>query len=163
MKLDEIQHWTRDDGFTLSTDKSYLDVEMIHNYLSREAYWSKGIHLELVRLLIKNSLCYGIYDGDPKLEDTPQVGFARVVSDFVRFAWLADVFVLPQYSGRGLGKWLVRTIIQHPHLNGVAFNLSTQDAHSLYTQFGFAAVEDAPRRMVRPLDWSLIFQGHGLK
>lgn len=144
--------WTRNDGFTISTDKSHLDVEMIFQFLSEESYWVKGIPKELVEASIQNSLCFGIYEGDPAVGNPKQVGFARVVSDFVRFAWLADVFVLPEYRGRRLSKWLISVIVEYPGLKGTAFNLATKDAHSLYAQFDFKPLENPERRMVRPFN-----------
>jgi GNAT superfamily N-acetyltransferase len=111
---------------------------MIHNFLSQESYWVKGIAKELVIASIENSiLCYGIYKGNPTDGSAKQIGFARVVYDLVRFSWLGDVFVLPEYRGLGLSKWLMRVITEHPKLIGTSFQLATKDAHSLYEQFGF--------------------------
>lgn len=145
------------DGFFISTDKQFLDVEVIYNFLSKESYWLKGTTKEVVEASIENSIiCYGIYDGNPANGSAKQIGFARVVSDLVRFSWLGDVFVLPNYRGRGLSKWLIQIITENPKLKGTSFQLSTKDAHTLYAQFGFKPLEQLENRMARPLDWDLI-------
>ncbi|WP_342598891.1 GNAT family N-acetyltransferase [Psychrobacillus sp. FSL H8-0483] len=145
------------DGFFICTDKSLLDVEVIYKFLSEESYWLKGISRELVIASIENSiLCYGIFDGDPTKGTTKQIGFARVVSDLVRYSWLGDVFVLPDYRGRGLSKWLMGIITEHPRLKGTNFHLGTRDAHSLYAQYGFKPLERVENSMARPLDWDAI-------
>jgi GNAT superfamily N-acetyltransferase len=120
------------EGFTISTDQTRLDLDMIHSYLSREAFWSLGIPLEVLIRAIRRSLCFGIY------EQERQIGFARVVTDGATFAYLCDVFVLPNYRGRGLSKWLMELVLGHPELQGLRrFVLATRDAHGLYAQFGF--------------------------
>ncbi len=156
--------WSRADGFTVTTDKRHLDIDLIHRFLSEESYWATGIDRELVVATIEqSSLCYGVYQGNPATdEQARQAGFARVVTDFVRFAWLGDVFILPEYRGKALGKWLMSLIVEHPLLRGVSFNLVTRDAHGLYEQFGFIPVPDAEKRMVRPLDWARIREAYGL-
>lgn len=119
-------------GFTISTDKSLLDVEMIYHYLSEESYWSKYIPKERVLRSIGNSMCFGVY------KDGRQVGFARVTTDKATFAYLADVFIKDDFRGLGLSKWLVQTILAHPELQGLRrWSLATADAHDLYSQFGF--------------------------
>ena len=116
---------------TISTDKSRLDLAVIHRFLSH-SYWAEGIPMELVGKSIEHSLCFGVYDGDR------QVGFARVISDLTTFAYLADVFILESHRGRGLSKLLMREIMGHPDLQGLRrFMLSTSDAHELYRRFGF--------------------------
>jgi GNAT superfamily N-acetyltransferase len=156
--------WTNNDGFTISTNKSFLDTEVIHNFLSKESYWVKGIEKELVIASIENSiLCYGIYEGNPADGSAKQVGFARVVSDLVRFSWLGDVFVIPEYRGRGLSKWLMRIITEHPKLMGTSFQLATKDAHSLYDQYGFKPLGQIENRMARPLDWEAVYEGYKIK
>lgn len=155
---------TNDQGFTISTNKSFLDTEVIHHFLSKDSYWVKGIPKELVIASIENSiLCYGVYEGDPHKGPAKQVGFARVVSDLVRFSWLGDVFILPEYRERGLGKWLMNVITEHPKLKGTSFQLATKDAHSLYAQFGFKPLGNIETRMNRPLDWDLVHQGHEVR
>ncbi|KIL45480.1 GNAT family N-acetyltransferase [Jeotgalibacillus soli] len=153
--------WTNNGGFTISTNKRFLDTEVIHNFLSKESYWVKGITKELVIASIENStLCYGIYEGNPTNVPAKLVGFARVVSDLVRFSWLGDVFVLPEYRGRGLSKWLMRVITEDPKLKGTSFQLATKDAHSLYEQYGFKPLGQIENRMARPLDWEVVYEGY---
>ncbi len=165
LKTDETLQWSREDGFIISTDKQHLAIETIFQFLSKESYWAKEIPKELVEFSIANStICYGIYEGDPgdPLEkNAKQVGFARVVSDLVRFSWVGDVFVLPEYRGRGLSKWLMSVITEHPYLKGTSFNLGTKDAHSLYAQYGFLPLANPENRMARPLNWSVILENHG--
>ena len=120
-----------------------MDVKFIHNYLCNESYWAKDRSLELVRMSMDNSLCFGLFDGDR------QVGFGRVATDFVVFAWLMDLFIDPGYRGRGLGKYIVKEIVEHPELQQVnGIGLRTEDAHQLYEEFGF-------ERISRPETWML--------
>lgn len=129
-------------GYTISTDKSRLDLGVIHGFLSH-SYWAEGIPLTIVRKSIDNSLCFGIYRREE------QVGFARVISDFATYAYLADVFVLETYQGQGLGKWLVQSILSHPELQGLRrWSLATRDAHGLYAQFGFKPLEKPENEML---------------
>ena len=117
--------WRRDE-YTISTDKERLNVSLIHDFLSNTSYWATGRKIEIVQRSIENSLNFGLYHGDE------QVGFARVVTDYATFAWLADVFLLEDYRGRGLGKWLMGVIISHPRLQGFRrWVLSTKDAHEI--------------------------------
>jgi GNAT superfamily N-acetyltransferase len=109
-----------------------LDVAMIHDFLARQSTWARGISRDLVIRSIRNSLCFGGY------LDHSQVAFARVVTDYSTFANLVDVFVLPEYRGRGYSKQLVANVMKHPQLQGLRrFTLHTGDAHGLYAQFGF--------------------------
>ena len=118
----------------ISTDKAELDLPLIHRFLSTQAYWSQGIPEETVARAVAGSLCFGGY-----VEGVGQVAFARVVSDFATFAYLADVFVLPEHRRRGYSKALVAEVMAHPQLQGLRrFMLATSDAHGLYTQYGFA-------------------------
>ena len=134
----------RKDGYTISTDKTRLDIAAIHSYLSDEAYWSQGIPLEIVERGIENSLCFGLYQGDT------QAGFARVISDYASFAYLCDVFILQPFRGQGLGKWLMVCVMSHPALQGLRnFLLFTKDAHGLYARSGFTQVADPGRIMVK--------------
>lgn len=127
-----IQEYDRD-GFQISTDPARLDLDVIHDFLANEAYWSPGVAREKVARQMRYSLCFGLYTG------AQQVGFARVISDFTTFAYLADVFILRPFRQQGLGKWLVQTILAHPELQGLRrLALNTRDAHSLYRRFGFA-------------------------
>ncbi|MDN3954669.1 GNAT family N-acetyltransferase [Sporolactobacillus laevolacticus] len=155
--------WTNNDGFTINTNKNFLDVDVIYDFLHNESYWAKEITKDLVVEAIRNStLCYGIYEGNPTEGKAKQVGFARVVSDLVRFAWLGDVFVVPEYRGRGLSKWLISTITNHPQLKGVSFQLATGDAHGLYAQYGFHPIDHIERKMERTMNWDEIHRGHEL-
>jgi GNAT superfamily N-acetyltransferase len=121
-----------DDTFEISTDKSKLDIELIHHYLSNESYWAKGRSIETVVKSIENSLCFGVFC------DNKQVGFARVVSDYAVFAWIMDVFILENYRNRGLGKELIKRIVNHENLQNLQrWGLGTEDAHGLYEKFGF--------------------------
>jgi len=121
------------DGFMISTDKTRLNVELIHQFLCQESYWAQGRSLETVLKSIEHSESFGVYEGER------QIGFARVVTDYCTFAWLADVFIVPEYRGRGLSKWLVSVIVAHPGLQGLTrWLLATKDAHGLYCKFGFA-------------------------
>jgi GNAT superfamily N-acetyltransferase len=134
-------------GIEISTDKSRLDIGMIHGFLANESYWVPGISRENVEKSLHHSLCFGAYT------QGRQVAFARIVTDYVRFAHLLDVFVLKDFRGRGLSKLLMSSVLSHPELRGVGkFTLGTQDAHGLYTQFGFAAPASPERQMelVRP-------------
>lgn len=132
----------RADGFSVSTDRARLDLALIHDFLSRRSYWAMGIPLEIVRRSIENSLCFGLY------RNRAQVGFARVVTDQSTFAYLGDVFVLEDFRGRGLGKWLLERILHHPDLQGLRrIILGTQDAHGLYAQYGFRALTCPDRFM----------------
>jgi GNAT superfamily N-acetyltransferase len=118
--------------FTISTDPALLDEAVIFNYLANETYWWTDLTPEKLRRYLQFSLCYGVYEG------ARQVGFARVVTDYTTFAYLADVFILPSHQGQGLGKWLVGCILQHPELQSLRkWTLNTRDAHTLYQRFGF--------------------------
>ncbi|MEO8887097.1 MAG: GNAT family N-acetyltransferase [Mucilaginibacter sp.] len=129
-------------GYTISTDKNLLDFDVIYNFLDKDSYWSQGVPIEKLKAAIKNSLCFGIY------KDDKQVGFARVITDKATFAYLCDVFVLPDYRNLGLSKWLVQTIMNYPELQGLRrWALATVDAHGLYSQFGFAPLNNTERWM----------------
>ena len=122
--------------YTITTDKSRLEVDMIHRYLSEESYWAKNIPLELVERSIENSLCFGAF------EDDRQIGFARVVTDYAVFAYVGDVFVLDSHRGRGVSKQLMQAVRDHPDLQQPRrWHLLTRDAHKLYEQVGFRALE----------------------
>jgi len=128
-----------EEDYEISADKSRLDVAMIHDYLANRSYWAEGVPLSVVRRSIENALCFGVY------LQGKQVGFARVVTDYATIAYLADVFILEEYRGRGLGKKLVKTIMEHPDLQGLRlWLLGTKDAHELYGKYGFKKVADSP-------------------
>jgi GNAT superfamily N-acetyltransferase len=122
--------------FEISTDPGRLDLDAVHAYLTR-SYWAAGVPMDVVRRSIERSIVFGVYRG------TQQVGFARVISDEATFAWLCDVFVLEEFQGQGLGKWLMECIVADPRLQGLRrFMLATRDAHGLYAQYGFTPVPD---------------------
>ena len=129
-------------GFSISTNKEYLDVDLIHNFLGQEAYWSKGIPKETVIKSIENtSLCFGVFKGDISHEVSQQVGFARMISDLATYAYLCDVFILPEYRKLGLSKWLMDIITNHSDLKEVRrIMLATNDAHALYSKYGFEQI-----------------------
>ena len=136
--------WKRD-GLTISTDRSRLDRDAIHEFL-RGSYWARGIPRELVDRAIDNSLCFGLYDGDRL------VGFARAITDFTTFAYLSDVFVLESHRGRGLGTWFMETVLSHPDLQNLRrWMLATADAHGLYQKVGFTALSKPERIMEKLL------------
>lgn len=133
----------REDGFTIRTEARYLDPSVIHGYLSKDSYWAKGVPRDVVRRSLEASLCFGLYDADPLAGAASQVGFARVVTDRATFAWLCDVFVLREHRGKGLGEWLVGSVLEHPDLQGLRnIVLATRDAHELYKRFRFRPVPD---------------------
>jgi GNAT superfamily N-acetyltransferase len=120
--------------FTISTDRAKLDLRFIHEYLSKESYWVRGIPFEKVVAAADHSLNFGLYHGDR------QIGYARILTDYARVAYLADVFVIEAYRGRGLSKWLIQQIMLHPDLQGLKrWMLHTRDAHGLYAQNGWGA------------------------
>ncbi len=129
-------------GFSISTNKEYLDLTLIHTFLSQEAYWSKGIPKQIVKKAIENSpLCFGVFKGEVGKNVIEQVGFARVISDLATYAYLCDVFILQDYRKLGLSKWLMGIITNHSELQVVRrFMLATNDAHSLYNQYGFEQI-----------------------
>lgn len=147
-----MSSWEKD-GFTLSTDKQYLDSNVIHHFLSANSYWAKGISMEKVKKSIeKSSICFGMYEGNPATGEAKQIGFVRAVSDFVRFAWIMDVFVLPEYRGRGLSKWMMETLVEQSELKEVRkMMLCTYDAHGLYEQYGFQTLDDPEIFMERKI------------
>lgn len=125
------------DGYVINTDPSALDIQMIHEYLSKESYWAQNIPLKVVTKGIANSIPFGLYEGDK------QIGFARVTTDKASFAYLGDVFILQPYRGRGLSKWLIQTIHTHPELQGLRrWLLVTRDAHGLYEQNGWTLIPE---------------------
>ena len=139
-----MPHSTERDGYEISTDPARLDREAIHAFL-RTAYWSEGIAREVVDRSIEGSIPFGLY-----APGGPQAGFARAVTDGATFAWIADVFVLEAHRGRGLGVWLVETVLAHPEVRDVRrAMLGTADAHGLYERFGFRPPVEG-RMMIRP-------------
>ena len=133
------------EGYLISTDPAKLDINVIHQYLSKESYWAQNIPLDVVERSINNSFCFGVY------YNNEQVGLARLITDKATFAYLCDVFVLEESRGNGLSKWLMQNIMAHPDLQGLRrWSLATADAHGLYSQFGFTPVS-------KPEVWMEIF------
>lgn len=138
-----MSEWRRGE-YTISTEKARLDLRVIHDYLSNSSYWATGRSLETVRRSIEHSLSFGLYKGEA------QVGFARVITDYATFAWLADVFILDSFRGQGLGRWLVEVILSHSELQQFRrWVLATKDAHELYRRFGFTELKRPERWMER--------------
>ena len=130
--------------FELSTDPARLDRALVHRFLCDQSYWASGVPREIVDRAIEHSLCFGVYRGGT------QAAFARVVSDRATFAYLADVFVLPEWRADGLGQWMIGVILRHPELQGLRrFLLATKDAHGLYARFGFAPLANPARFLER--------------
>lgn len=131
------------DNFVVSTDKSKLDVEATHDFLTN-SYWSKGVTFEKVKRSIQNCLTYGVYDCGK------QIGFARVTTDYTYFAYIADLYIIEDYRGQGLSKWLMECILANPELQNLrSWMLATKDAHGLYEKYGFKKLEDPSRYMKR--------------
>ena len=131
--------------YTISTERERIDLGVVHRFISEESYWGRGRPPEVVRRGVENSFPFGVYRG------AELVGFARVVTVYATFAWLADVFVLKEHRGRGLSKWLMEVILSHPELQGFRrWVLATKDAHGLYRQFGFIELHRPERWMERP-------------
>lgn len=121
--------------FTVTDRMEDLDIEVIHGFL-HQSYWAKGIPRATVERAVRNSLCFGIY------HPGGQIGFGRAITDRTTFAYLADVFVLPGFRGRGLGKWLIACILAHPELQGLRrWLLATSDAHGMYRKNGFSPLK----------------------
>ncbi len=129
--------------YSISADKARLDLDIIHRFLTT-SYWAAGRSVETIRRSIESSIAFGVYKGDE------QVGFARVITDYATFAWIADVFILEGHRGQGLSKWLMEVIISHPELQGFRrWVLATKDAHELYRKFGFTELKLPERWMER--------------
>ena len=134
-------------GYSISTDKRKLNIPTIHNFL-RKSYWAKNKPIYLVKKSIKRSICFGVY------HHKKQVGFARVITDLATFGYLADVFIIPEYQGKGLGKFLIQTIMECPDFHGFrSWSLATRDAHGLYAQFGFKEM-DNPKIWMRKVNFT---------
>jgi len=134
----------RQGEYEIDTDKRQLDIAGIHRYLSKESYWAQNRSLEQTLTAIENSFCLGVFKG------REQVGFARVITDKATFAYVGDVFILGPHRGKGLSKWLMRTIVEQPDMQGLRrWLLATRDAHGLYEQFGFSTLVHPERWMER--------------
>ncbi len=124
-------------GFRISTNNDELDLNVIHQFVST-SYWAQGIPKSTLEKAVLNSFCFGVFESSGS-----QVGFARLITDKATFAYLADVFILESHRGIGLSKWLVKTIVEHPDLQGLRrMVLATRDAHGLYSQYGFKPIEN---------------------
>lgn len=135
---------SKEETYRISTDKSRLDLDMLHGFLTK-SYWSPGIPRETVQKAIENSLCFGAYD-----DEGHQVGFSRVVTDKASFAYLADVFVLPEFRGKGISRLLMEAYDHHPDLQGLRRHmLATSDAHGLYKKHGFVPIPNPEILMQR--------------
>ena len=139
--------WSSPDRrFIISTDRARLDLAVVQDYLANRSYWVPGIAREKVERAAAHSLCFGVYEAT----SGRQVGYARVVTDYTLFAYLCDVFVLEDFRGLGLGKWLVQTVLAHPNIpNPRRWLLATADAHGLYAQHGFGPLPAPERWMVK--------------
>ncbi len=135
-------HFAEKEGLLITTDPGMLRIDTIHEYLSQTSYWAKERTRAQTETAIANSLCFGLYRG------SQQLGFARVVTDFATFAYLGDVFILPELQGAGLGKWLMDVVMSHPDLQGFRrWILATRDAHKLYEKYGFTDLKHPERWM----------------
>ena len=144
LKLDTVREWQMG-KFVVSTDPKRLDLDVIYGYLTR-SYWCEGIPKSVVQRSIGGALCFGVYDG------AAQIGFARVITDFATYAYLADVFVLESHRGQGLSKWLMECILAHPELQNLRrWSLVTRDAHGLYERYGFVQ-PPKPERYMEKVD-----------
>jgi N-acetylglutamate synthase-like GNAT family acetyltransferase len=145
-----MSQWQRN-GYVISTEKQFLDTNAIYYFLSAESYWAKGITREsILKSIESSSICFGLYEGNPEMGKAKQVGFVRVVTDFVRFAYIMDVFVVDTYRGKGLSKWLMEIVTEQSDLKDVSsMLLCTNDAHGLYAQYGFEKIENPEKYMVR--------------
>lgn len=131
----------------IDCDPRRLDRERIYDYLSRQSYWAQGLPRAIFERSIEHSLCFGAY-----ADDGAQVGFGRVVTDRATFAYLADIFVLEEWQGKGVGKQLVAAMLAHPALHDLRrMMLATADAHGLYAQYGFQPLS-RPERMMERLE-----------
>lgn len=131
--------------FTIDTDNARLDVDAVQAFLENDSYWAQTRTRDQTETAIANSICFGLYCGER------QIGFARVVSDRATFGYIGDVYVLDEFRGQGLSKWLMETIISHPDLQGLRrWVLATRDAHGLYEKYGFHELVHPERWMERP-------------
>jgi hypothetical protein len=134
--VDEWQHL----GYTVATDRARLDMDRVHRFLSRDAYWSTGIPRDVLETAFENSLCFGLYAPGGE-----QAGFCRVITDRATYGYLADVFLFAEHRGRGLGLWLVQCAVDHPELCGLrSWQLGTRDAYFMYERLGWRTAD--PRR-----------------
>ena len=121
--------WTRNE-YRLTDDKAQLDLDAVYRWLLA-TYWAADRPKSMLETSVQHSVCLGLFAGA-----TP-VGFCRAVTDHATFTWVADVVVAPEYRGRGLGRWMVQTLIDHPAVQTRTQLLRTKDAHGLYEALGF--------------------------
>lgn len=138
------------DNYIISTDPAKIQLKVVHEFLA-DSYWAKNIPIELVKKSLDNSLCFSLFNDDL------QIGFARLVTDYATFAYLADVFVLDKYRGNGLSKWMMEIIINFPDVQGLrTWILKTWDAHGLYEKYGFSS----PKFPERVMEYSQLKNGY---
>jgi GNAT superfamily N-acetyltransferase len=133
--------------YEISTDPKRVDSGVVHGFLANHAYWSMGRARETIEVSIRHSaVVCGAYEPSGNL-----VAFARAVTDLATFAWICDVFVLPDHRGQGVGKTVARTIVQHPALKNLQRQiLATSDAHGVYSEVGFVPLQQPENWMERP-------------
>lgn len=128
--------------FTITTDQKDFDFEMLFQYLSKESYWAEGIPMSVLKKAVSNSMSFALFFKNE------QIGFARVITDYSTFGYLADVFIIHEYRGQGLSRWLMDYISAHPELQGFRrWLLATRDAHGLYAKYGFTPLSKPERMM----------------
>lgn len=139
--MKQSEKWQKGE-FIITTNPEDLQIDAILDYLVNQSYWANKRTNEQMEIIINNSLCFGVYKNEK------QIGFARVVTDYATFAYLGDVYILPDLQGNGLGKWLMEVISDHPHLQGFRrWVLATRDAHGLYEKYGFSEFKHPERWM----------------
>jgi GNAT superfamily N-acetyltransferase len=136
--------WNGPDGYWVSDDKSLIEPERVHHWMSKESYWAAGRRYEVMQRAIENSLVLGLY-----APDGTQAGFARLVTDYSTFAWLCDVFVADEHRGRGIGSFLVEKAVDHPDVAGIRQVLATRPGRTLYQRHGYVSLLSPERWMER--------------
>ena len=131
-------------GFEINTNPQKIDIERLHHFLAKESYWAQNIPIETLKTALENSLNFSILENS----SNKFVGFARLITDYATFAYLADVFIDVNYRGKGLGKWLIDTIMNYSELKGLRFwFLMTRDAHNLYKKYGWEPIQNPQNAM----------------
>ncbi|OLS23465.1 MAG: hypothetical protein HeimC2_26690 [Candidatus Heimdallarchaeota archaeon LC_2] len=142
--------WLSENQYIITNDKGKINISILHKYLSEVSYWSRGIPFEIVKKAVENSICFSLLSPSGEF-----VGFARMITDSATFGYLADVFVLDEHKGKGLGKWLIEIIMSYPEFRMLRnWFLYTKDAHSLYEKFGWQKIkplEHSEKAMVKSL------------
>ncbi len=132
----------RKGDYLLTTDQAIFDFDKIYEFIAKQSYWAEGIPFSTLKKSVSNSLSFGLFYKES------QIGFARVVTDYATFGYLADVFIVPEYRGKGLAHWLMENILSHPELQGLRrWMLATRDAHGLYEKYGFKPLSKPDRMM----------------